>query len=1113
MDKNFNVAEVGKVYPPYKNVILSFLLMLISVQLTGQFFYGYRQDFGKNRVQYTQFDWVFYRFERYDVYFYTRNDELAAQVARMADVQLARVENLLDAPLDERVQILVFNNLSDLKQSNVNSNSDEDYNTAGVTRISGRRLFLHFTGDYIKLQEDLRSGLAEVVLSNMVYGSFTESIRNSALLNLPPWYTEGLISYVGNPHDEDVDIWVRDAYYSNKFKKINALYADDARYAGHSIWEYIADVYGRKVLKNVVYMAIVNRNIESGFLYILGKDLESVVEGWKAYLREKYEKKESLDDFPKKALVKARKGHRITQMATSKDGRFLAYATQKFSRYKVYIYDFERGKKKRILTHGYRIAQNADFSFPLLAWHPNGKILAMFTEEEGFIYLNFYNREEKKWEKKKFFKFDKINSFEYSADGKRFVLSANKDGQSDIFIYTILNTKVEQLTEDTYTDFYPSWIMNDRRIAFSSNRPNDSLIKRNEATAFPKREFDLYAMPAAEPDFDTVTIWQLTKSPGVNEHRVAQYDPGYLSFLSDRKELMSRNLIKIDSSIAFVDTTTHYEYSFKEYPLSRYKRGIINHAHNQDLGKDYILTYYDQRYRLYSVPHKSADELGLVQTINAPEQYEGTAEDPSQVINTDGQSSSVPLYYPGVKPEDFEINIDDYKFDGVEEQPKPGRKETPKPKQIKILPVPGSLSSSEPDKDTLVIPPKRNYALSFFRDDFKVGFDNAFQNPRYQPFTGVVTSDFLNQAFNMQLMVGVMDLMHDHKVTLGLNTAFQPLAGTSIIPNSEVLLAVSNLKQRLDKVYMYSRRSNVALNSFFDYQRTITNEATAKFAYPLSPVGSIRTHVGYRLDEIIQLTRDAASREEPTKYQDYLIGRLAYVYDNTRKIGVNLYSGLRYRVFGEYYRNLYKSETGLYTAGFDLRNYTVIHKNFIWANRAAYGTSFGPEKLIYIMGGTDNSFSNRVNTTTPIADENYIFQTLATNMRGFYQNIRNGNNFAVINSELRLPVFSYLMNRPIKSDFIKNFMLVGFGDIGTAWNGSSPWDRENAINTREVPFGPTGGSSNVILDSQKNPIVGSYGIGARTRLFGYYLRFDWAWPVEDGLILDNQFTFSLGLDF
>ena len=574
---------------------------------------------------------------------------------------------------------------------------------------------------------------------------------------------------------------------------------------------------------------------------------------------------------------------------------------------------------------------------------------------------------------------------------------------------------------------------------------------------------------------------------------------------------MSRNLIKIDSSIAFVDTTTHYEYSFKEYPLSRYKRSVINQAHNQELGKDFILSYNKQRYRIYGVPHKTTEELGLMATVAVPQEG-ATKPDEQKAVNTSSKSSSVPLYYPGVKPEDFEINIEDYKFDGVEEQPKPNRKETPKPKQVKILPMPNSLSG-EPEKDTLIIPPKRNYALSFFRDDFKVGFDNAFENPQYQPFTGRVTSDFMNQAFNMQLMVGVMDLMHDYKVTLGLNSAFQPLSGTSIIPNSEIMIALSNYKKRLDKIYVFNRKSTVQLASFTDYSRVITNQATAKYAWPLNPVASIRVHAGYRMDEIIQLSRDAASLEVPTLYQDYLVGRLAYVYDNTRKIGVNLYSGLRYRVFGEYYRNLYKSETGLYTAGLDLRNYTVIHKNFIWANRMAYGTSFGPEKLIYIMGGTDNSFSNKVNTETPIADENYVFQTLATNMRGFHQNIRNGNSFAVLNSELRLPVFSYLMNRPIKSDFIKNFMLVGFGDLGTAWNGSSPWDRENAINTREVPFGPIGGSSKVILDSQKNPIVGSYGIGARTRLFGYYLRFDWARPVEDGLILDNQFTFSLGLDF
>jgi hypothetical protein len=38
------------------------------------------------------------------------------------------------------------------------------------------------------------------------------------------------------------------------------------------------------------------------------------------------------------------------------------------------------------------------------------------------------------------------------------------------------------------------------------------------------------------------------------------------------------------------------------------------------------------------------------------------------------------------------------------------------------------------------------------------------------------------------------------------------------------------------------------------------------------------------------------------------------------------------------------------------------------------------------------------NQSTPVTPNvNYGFQAMATNMRGFTQNIRNGNNFALIN--------------------------------------------------------------------------------------------------------------------
>lgn len=1083
--------------------------------LKAQFYYGLNQEFGKNRVQHVDFDWFLHRFERYDIYFYRGSDELAKQVARLTDKTLVRIENFLDAPLEDRVQILVFNNLSDLKQSNVNANEDEDYNSTGVTRISGRRLFLHFNGSYADLEKELRSGLAEVVLSNLVYGGFTQSLKNSTLLNLPEWYTEGLISYIGEDWSSKVDSKVKDGFISGKYKRINSLIGEDAKNAGHSFWHYIAQTYGRKVLKNIIYMAIVNRNIESGFSYILGKDLDQITQGWKDFYKEQYKDGVFEDELQGDPTVKVPKTKRITRIALSKDGSKLAYVKQVFGEYKVYIKDLETGKKKRILKGGHKIAQNADYSFPLLAWHPNGEILAMFTEEKGYINLNFYNLAEKKLEKKQFFKFDEILSFKYSRDGKRFLMSAVKKNQSDIFIYTILNTKIEQLTNDSYDDFDPAFFDNEKRVVFSSNRVTDTLKRKEWYKGFPKQSFDLFAMRAKESSSDTAVIWRLTNSDGINELGSQEYQDGYLAFLSGRSGTVNRHLIKIDSAISYVDTITHYEYSFKEFQHSNYNRSLLDQSIGAEGEKDYNLILRDRRYKVYSTEHQSASSFTGQEIIASPVPIGIITKDSANASSESTQTELIssndesPLYYPGNDPSTFEVDIKNYQFEDDSRFRRKRRNTRPEPKKVEILPSPETITGIQKEKE-LEIPPKRNYFLSFFKDDFSISFDNIFSNPQYQRFTGFVTPDLLNFGFNSNFQVGIIDLMHDYRIIGAANTSFQPLSGTSIAPNAEFYVSISNYKKRLDVDYVFSRRSQVLIQNFSNYDRIITYEVMPKFSWPFNPVSSIRGSVGYRLDKTIALTRESISLEEPDNYRDYAVAKVSYVYDNTRKIGLNLYSGLRYKVFAEYYRNLNQSPTGLYTAGIDARHYTIIHRNLIWANRFASGISWGPERLIYIMGGVDNSFSNSVEPT-PIADNNnYVFQTLVTNMRGSFQNIRNGDKFAVINSELRWPILSYLYRRPIRSDIFKNLQIVGFADVGTAWNGPSPYSKENEINTTEIPFGSSG---LIVLDSQREPILAGVGTGLRTRVFGYFVRFDWAWGIEDGLMKPRIFSFSLGTDF
>jgi len=125
------------------------------------------------------------------------------------------------------------------------------------------------------------------------------------------------------------------------------------------------------------------------------------------------------------------------------------------------------------------------------------------------------------------------------------------------------------------------------------------------------------------------------------------------------------------------------------------------------------------------------------------------------------------------------------------------------------------------------------------------------------------------------------------------------------------------------------------------------------------------------------------------------------------------------------------------------------------------------------------------------------------------QNIRNGNSFGLVTNELRLPIFKYFTNRPLKSDFVSSFQVIGFADVGTAWTGKNPYADDNAFNIREIISGPL----KITVRNQKDPIVAGYGIGVRSRLWGYFVRFDYAWGYEDGIMLKPRVFLSLGLDF
>ncbi len=1076
----------------------------------AQFYYGLQQTFGKNRVQYNEFDWSFYRFERFDVYFYNQSRDIATQVAEMTEENLIEIEDFLDAPVEDRIKIIVFNNLSDLKQNNINASDDEAYNTGGVTRIVDSKLFVYFDGNHNHLLQSLREGLAEIVLNNMIYGGFGESIKNSALLSLPDWYLNGLISYIANPWSVEIDENVRDGIMSDRYKRFNSLTGEDAKYAGHSLWSYIANTYGDGVIHSIVYMAVINRNVDSGFQVILDADLKGVTNNWKAYYYDYYkERTGSHEDLVLQGteIKRSKREQRFSNPEVSPDGKFVAYVSNELGEYKVWLHNVEKDRRKRIEKGGFKIAQNTDYSYPLLAWHPTSKLLAIIVEKKGFIWLQYYDIDKKKLTEKPLYRFDKIVDFSYSKDGKKLLFSAVQGGQSDIFEFTILSASIDQITNDEYDDLTPAYAEGDRYIVFSSNRLDDTLRVKEEVSYQPEAyDLFLYDRNSKNPQ----VLRRLTNTPLIDEGQPIEYEDDHLLYLSNNGGTQNLHMMKMDSAISSVDTIVHYSYINESYQLFESKRNVLSHYVSPQTNLSAQLFYVNGCYRL------SLDTLPVASALinNSVEsnydRFEKALKDSSpkfkqEIVNEDLKPKTVP-----------EVDINNYQFDVDLSDRYKLEEETEEEPEIDEPEVEVVVVEKDSVEQEFVLPSSRRYFLSFYQDEFVSQVNNSFANPSYQRYSqGAV---YPNSGFNVFMKLGIVDLFKDYKITGGLRTDFQPISGLSLSPNSEYVLAITDNSKRIDKQLAYYRRSQLVPVGF-NFRRSIANELQFNTSYPFNAVASLRGTIGYRTDRRVAISNDNGSLLAPNTNEDYLTTRLSYVYDNTISRGVNLYNGTRYKLFVEYYENLTLSNSGMFNLGVDFRKYTKVHRSIIWANRLAAGTSLGKERLIYYLGAVDNEFSPRFDESPELAPDptiNYQFQTLVTNMRGFIQNVRNGTSFAVINSELRVPLFKYLLNRPIKNDFVENFQVIGFGDLGTAWNGPNPYSDENSINNEQVLVGgsdPNTASVVIDIDKQKQPIVGGYGFGLRTRLFGYFVRADWAWGVEDGQILDNVFYISLNLDF
>ena len=238
-----------------KKLIITIIACVFYLNAGAQFYNGLQMSFGKNKVQYYDYYWQYYRFDDFDCYFNEYGRDLAQFTADYATKKLAEIENYFDYTLEKRLIFIIYNKNSEYKQSNIGLVTfDEDtYNTGGFSRIIKNKVMLYYEGDHVAFERQIASAITEVIINEMLYNAdLKDRVASSSVIYMPDWYIKGLVRYVAYGWEYEAENRVKDGFKSGKYKNTSHLEYDDAIASGQSFWRFVGKTYGDALMPNII---------------------------------------------------------------------------------------------------------------------------------------------------------------------------------------------------------------------------------------------------------------------------------------------------------------------------------------------------------------------------------------------------------------------------------------------------------------------------------------------------------------------------------------------------------------------------------------------------------------------------------------------------------------------------------------------------------------------------------------------------------------------------------------------------------------------------------------------------------------------------------------------
>ncbi|MEJ2495110.1 MAG: hypothetical protein P8Y79_12365, partial [Ignavibacteriaceae bacterium] len=440
---------------------LFLLLLIIPQTLSAQFFF-----FGRNKVQYKDFDWKVIYTDHFNIYYYEDMQNIAEIGANFAEEVYDELKVEMNNIVTRRVPLIFYNTSLEFQQTNTTPGLIPD-GVGGFFEFLKGRVVLPSTGSLKDFKHVIRHELVHVYMTNKIYNVLKD--HRMTLDRTPPlWFTEGLAEYLSSDIDAQAEMVLRDAVINNYLVGLLDMYRIYGTFLmykeGQSFLEFAGEKYGKQKILDLLENIWMDKSFKRVMEYTFGTTIENLDKDWQYFLKKKYYPLLATDVPQDRGALKITKeGFNFSPVCHKNGDNKLIYFVANRDGYSS-LYSVPVSEDNKPLDSP-SIVVRGEKSNEFEAFHlfqsaidvSKDGLVAFVTKKGGTDVIHFYSVNDK--EVIKDFQNDElinIISPKFSPSGNRVVFySVDRKGYMDLFIYDLREDKLLRLTNDYYDDRDP----------------------------------------------------------------------------------------------------------------------------------------------------------------------------------------------------------------------------------------------------------------------------------------------------------------------------------------------------------------------------------------------------------------------------------------------------------------------------------------------------------------------------------------------------------------------------------------------------------------------------------------------------------------------------------